>query len=65
MNVSRRDLAVAGAFALGASGLLLSGFAGAEAADEAAVTQSVETLRTRTSASCSTPRSPAIRSGGR
>ena len=45
MNVSRRDLAVAGAFALGASGLLLSSLAGAEAADEAAVAQSVETLR--------------------
>jgi len=45
MNVSRRDLAVAGAFAVGASGLLLSGLAGADAADEAAVTQSVETLR--------------------
>ena len=45
MNVSRRDFAVAGAFALGASGLLLSGSAGADAADEAAVTQSVETLR--------------------
>ena len=45
MNVSRRDLAVAGAFALGASGLLLRGLAGAEAADEAAVAQSVETLR--------------------
>jgi len=45
MNVSRRDMVVAGAFALGASGLLLSGSAGAEAADEAAVTQSVETLR--------------------
>ena len=45
MNVSRRDLAVAGAFAVGASGLLLSGLAGADAADEAAVAQSVETLR--------------------
>jgi len=45
MNVSRRDFAVAGAFALGASGLLLSGSAGAQAADEAAVAQSVETLR--------------------
>src|SRR5881409_3263798 len=45
MNVSRRDFAVAGAFALGASGLLLSGLAGAEAADEAAVAHSVETLR--------------------
>src|SRR5881409_3440887 len=45
MNVSRRDLAVAGAFALGASGLWLRGFAGAQTADEAAVAQSVETLR--------------------
>ena len=45
MNVSRRDFTVAGAFALGASGLLLSGSAGAETGDEAAVTQSVETLR--------------------
>src|SRR2546426_11037493 len=45
MNVSRRDLAVAGAFAVGASGLLLSGLAGAHAPDEAAVAQSVETLR--------------------
>jgi hypothetical protein len=45
MNVSRRDLVVASAFALGASGLLLSGSAGAEAGDEEAVTQSVETLR--------------------
>src|SRR6266540_2345871 len=45
MNVSRRDFAVAGAFALSASGLLLSGFAGAEVADEAAVAHSVETLR--------------------
>ena len=45
MNVSRRDFAVAGVFALGASGLLLSGSAGAAAADEAAVAQSIETLR--------------------
>jgi ketosteroid isomerase-like protein len=45
MDVSRRDLAVVGAFALSAPGLLLSGFAGAEAADEAAVTESVEILR--------------------
>jgi hypothetical protein len=46
MNVSRRDFAVAGVFALGASGLLLSGSAaGAQAADEAAVAQSIETLR--------------------
>ena len=45
MNVSRRDFAVAGAIALGASGLLLSGSVGAEAGDEESVTQSVETLR--------------------
>jgi hypothetical protein len=45
MNVSRRDFAVAGAFALGASGLLISGSADADAGDEAAVTQSVEILR--------------------
>ena len=46
MDVSRRDFAVAGAFALGASGLLLTGSAGAAAAaDEAAVAQSIETLR--------------------
>jgi len=45
MNVSRRDFAVAGAFALGASGLLLSGSAVAQGADEAAVAQGIETLR--------------------
>jgi ketosteroid isomerase-like protein len=46
MNVSRRDFAVAGVFALGASALSLSGsVAGAEAADEAALAQSIETLR--------------------
>jgi ketosteroid isomerase-like protein len=45
MNVSRRDFAVASAFALGASGLLFKGSAGAQAADEAAVAQSVEILR--------------------
>jgi hypothetical protein len=45
MDVSRRDVVVAGAFALGASGLLFSGSAGAQAGDEAAVAQSVETLR--------------------
>jgi ketosteroid isomerase-like protein len=45
MNVSRRDFTVAGALALGASGLLLSGAASADAADEAAVAQGVETLR--------------------
>ena len=45
MDISRRDVVVAGAFALGASGLLLSGEAGAQAGDEVAVAQSVETLR--------------------
>jgi ketosteroid isomerase-like protein len=45
MNVSRRDFAVAGALAFSASSLLLSGSAGADAADEAAVAQGVETLR--------------------
>lgn len=46
MNVSRRDFAVAGVFALGASSVLLSGSAeGADAADEAAVTKNIETLR--------------------
>jgi len=44
MNVSRRDL-VAGAFAFGASSLVLSGSVGARGSDEAAVAQSVETLR--------------------
>lgn len=45
MNVSRRDFAVASALAFGASGLLLSDSAGAQAADEAAVTQNIEILR--------------------
>ena len=45
MNISRRDFAVAGAFALGASGLLLSGSSGAASADEAALNQSIEALR--------------------
>jgi len=43
MNLSRRDVVVASA--LGMSGLLLSGSAGAQGADESAVTESVETLR--------------------
>ena len=46
MNVSRRDVVVAGAIALGASGLLLNGSVRAEADDEESVAQSVETLRT-------------------
>jgi len=45
MDVSRRDVVVAGAVALGASGLLLGGFTGAQAAEEAAVADNVETLR--------------------
>jgi ketosteroid isomerase-like protein len=46
MNVSRRDFAVASAFAFGASGLLTSASTSAQsAADEAAVAQSVEILR--------------------
>ena len=45
MNVSRRDFAVAGVFALGALDLLLSSSAGAQAGDEAAVTQNIEALR--------------------
>jgi ketosteroid isomerase-like protein len=44
MDLSRRDLAV-GALALGASGLLLTGAADAQGGDEAAVAQSVDTLR--------------------
>ena len=45
MNVSRRDVVVAGAFAFGASGLLLGGAASAQGGDEAAVAQNVEILR--------------------
>ncbi len=45
MNISRRDFAVAGVFALGASSLLLSGSIEAQAAEEAAVAQSIEALR--------------------
>jgi hypothetical protein len=45
MDVSRRDVAVMGAFALAAPGLLLSSEAAAQAGDEAAVAQAVETLR--------------------
>src|SRR3989442_8442126 len=45
MNVSRRDVVVAGALALGASGLLLNGASNADAADEDSVAQSVEILR--------------------
>ena len=45
MDVSRREVAVAAAVALGVPGLLLSASAGADPAEEAAVNQSVETLR--------------------
>ena len=45
MNLSRRDVVAAGAFAVGASGLLFSSSVGAQGGDEAGVTQSVETLR--------------------
>ena len=46
MDVTRRDLAVAGAVALATPGLLLGGFSSAAAAtDEAAVTENVEVLR--------------------
>ena len=43
MNVSRRDFTVAGLFA--ASGLLLSGTASGASGDDAALAQSIETLR--------------------
>jgi hypothetical protein len=45
MDVSRRDVVVAGALALGASELLISNSAGAQGGDEAAVAQAVDTLR--------------------
>jgi ketosteroid isomerase-like protein len=45
MNVSRRELMVAGALTFGASGLLPSGEAHAQAGDEAAVADRVESLR--------------------
>jgi len=45
MDLSRRDVVVAGAMALSASGLVLGGSVGAEAGDEESVAQSVETLR--------------------
>ena len=47
MDLSRRDLTLAGAVALGASYLALGGSAGADSGDEAAVAQRVETLRKR------------------
>ena len=45
MDVSRRDMVVAGVCALGATGLVLGGVSGADASDEAAVAEAVETLR--------------------
>jgi ketosteroid isomerase-like protein len=45
MHVSRRDLAVAGAVALGAASLLRSSGVRADASDEAAVKGNVEALR--------------------
>jgi hypothetical protein len=45
MDVSRRDVMVASALALGASGLSWSGSAEAQGGDEAAVALAVETLR--------------------
>ena len=45
MNLSRRDFAVAGVLALGASALSLSRSVDAASGDEAAVAQSIETLR--------------------
>ena len=46
MSITRRHLAVAGALALGGLGLLRGSSAVAESADEAAVAQAVEALRT-------------------
>jgi hypothetical protein len=45
MELSRRDAVVAGLWALGVSGLVLGGATSAQAADESAVTESVEILR--------------------
>ena len=45
MSVSRRDFAIASALAFGASGLLLKDAVAAQGSDEAAVAQSIETLR--------------------
>jgi ketosteroid isomerase-like protein len=45
MHVTRRNLAVTGAFALGAAGLLRNSAVFADASDEAAVKDSVEALR--------------------
>ena len=45
MDVTRRNLAIAGAVALGSASLLRGSAAFADASDEAAVKDSVETLR--------------------
>ena len=45
MDLSRRDVTLAGAVALSVSYLALGGSAGADSGDEAAVAQRVETLR--------------------
>ena len=45
MNVSRRDVVMAGVLTLGASSVLLDGAANAQANDEAAVKENVEVLR--------------------
>ena len=45
MQITRRDLAVAGALALGMPSLLFGSPAFAEAGDEAAVRQNIEALR--------------------
>jgi len=45
MNVTRRDVVVAGALTLGASSFLLGGSASAQGSDEAAVSEGVEVLR--------------------
>jgi ketosteroid isomerase-like protein len=45
MEVSRRELAITGALALAAPGLLLGSSSAEAAADEAAVTENVEVLR--------------------
>ncbi|HEU5194042.1 MAG TPA: nuclear transport factor 2 family protein [Methylomirabilota bacterium] len=45
MDVTRRDVVVAGALTLGASGFLLGSSASAQGSDEAAVSEGVEVLR--------------------
>ena len=48
MDVSRRDVLVAGAMTFGAASLLLDGAALAQGGDDAAVKQSIDTLRQAT-----------------